>query len=46
MSPREHTDTSFVLVAGDLHADGREGLTDLSGMNGTTEPGGDDDTDP
>jgi hypothetical protein len=32
---------SFVLATGDLHADGRDGLADLSGMNGTIEPGGD-----
>jgi hypothetical protein len=42
VSPREQADPSFVLVAGYLHADTREGPAGLSGVNETVEAGGDD----
>lgn len=41
-SPREQADPSFVLVTGYLHADRKEGPAELSGVNETVEPDGDD----
>jgi len=42
VSPPEQADPSFVRVTGYLHADRREGPTELCGVNETVEPGGDD----
>jgi hypothetical protein len=42
VSPWEQADPSFVLVAGYLHADRKEGPAGLSGVNETVEPGGED----